>query len=550
MHACAALMEELLANADTHSTYEPATATLFHELMASSLWGNATDLSLLTHLAYADVQKLQTTNAEQRAAKKEYVLADDLDKAWATVRSMRHGRIDIVLDNAGFELATDLLLAEWLLTLRGTLPRPTDERARDVQQRVAAVHTRIAKAANEAVCSTQPGLLAVSKLQPPSDVMAAYDAGQRHFGENYAQELAEKAHVLPRDIRWHLIGALQSNKAKVLGAIPNLYAVESVDSEKLATHLEKALAKPENERGRTYPLSVYLQVNTSGETGKSGVLALDTDDGAATSALGVLARHILLHCPHLRLAGLMTIGALANSQKAHDEHRNPDFEALVRTRELLLRSLRSDTELLAKLEGASWWTCEGPCTDAYSALLSESDDALALSMGMSADLEAAIAYGSAHVRIGSDCFGPRSTAQDAAAVRAGEIDQAAHMPLVDQVVFHPKNMPWFVSDTCVTDVQTMLEKLQDPAFFADAKLASTAPIESMGARWASHFAQGAFRLEIPQGTPLGAETGPLSSFWTRPESYGAMVGWPTYAAHARTRAPCSSSAVRPGYLQR
>lgn len=215
IHACAKLIQELLEKNATHAVHDPATNVLFDELVSSSLWGNATDLSLLTNLNYADLQKLQATSAEHRKEKQQFVLVNHLANAWDALRSMDHGRVDIVLDNAGFELVTDLVLADWFLTLRGTIPRASEERAADVRGRIDAVRARIDRAAQQA-SRPPPGLLAVSKLQPPSDVMAAFDAGQRHFGENYAQELVEKAHVLPQSIKWHLIGGLQSNKAKIL----------------------------------------------------------------------------------------------------------------------------------------------------------------------------------------------------------------------------------------------------------------------------------------------------------------------------------------------
>jgi len=105
-------------------------------------------------------------------------------------------------------------------------------------------------------------LVAVSKLFPPEDIQAAYNAGQRHFGENYIQELAGKASALPNDIKWHFIGALQSNKCKALAEkVPNLWCVETVDSRKKAHLLEAGRVAG----GRKEPLRIFIQVNTSGE---------------------------------------------------------------------------------------------------------------------------------------------------------------------------------------------------------------------------------------------------------------------------------------------
>jgi PLP dependent protein len=105
-------------------------------------------------------------------------------------------------------------------------------------------------------------LVAVSKYIPIDDIQSAYNAGQRHFGENYIQELITKSQQLPDDIKWHFIGALQSNKCKLLvEKVKNLWCVETVDSEKKAKLLEKGAAGLE----RTALLKVFIQVNTSEE---------------------------------------------------------------------------------------------------------------------------------------------------------------------------------------------------------------------------------------------------------------------------------------------
>lgn len=106
-----------------------------------------------------------------------------------------------------------------------------------------------------------PRLVAVSKTKPAKAIQELYDVGHRHFGENYVQELIEKAPRLPLDIQWHFIGQLQSNKAKalVLG-VPNLWVVESVDSQKLAAKLEAAAGAA----ARAEPLRVFVQVQSFG----------------------------------------------------------------------------------------------------------------------------------------------------------------------------------------------------------------------------------------------------------------------------------------------
>jgi uncharacterized pyridoxal phosphate-containing UPF0001 family protein len=106
-----------------------------------------------------------------------------------------------------------------------------------------AIFERVHSAAKLAGRSTPVRLVAVSKLQPAAAVHAAFASGADHFGENYVQELLEKCNQCPADIRWHFIGQLQSNKARALvEGVPNLWAVESVDSVKLAVLLERAAA--------------------------------------------------------------------------------------------------------------------------------------------------------------------------------------------------------------------------------------------------------------------------------------------------------------------
>lgn len=140
-------------------------------------------------------------------------------------------------------------------------------------------------------------LVAVSKTKPADNIKELYDAGFRAFGENYFQELVEKAQTLPKDIKWHFIGHLQSSKAsKLIKEVPNLAVLETVDSAKLAGKLNNACVQA----GRP-SLDVFIQVDTSGEETKSGVTA-----GAELDELLQLVRD---SCPRLRVAGLMTIGA-------------------------------------------------------------------------------------------------------------------------------------------------------------------------------------------------------------------------------------------------
>jgi len=204
--------------------------------------------------------------------------------------------------------------------------------------------------------------VAVSKTKPNELIQALYaQAGQRRFGENYVQELIRKATELPTDIEWHFIGHLQSRKVKSLVAVPNLVMVETVDSLKLAKSLNKEVA---NQRPAGTKLDVMLQVNTSGEESKSGTNPAN---------IAALAKEVS-QLGGLRLAGLMTIG---RPDAGKDQ---PDFVTLKECRRLVAEALAVE------------------------------ETSLELSMGMSADFEDAISFGSTNIRVGSTIFGARSYA--------------------------------------------------------------------------------------------------------------------------------------------
>jgi len=204
-------------------------------------------------------------------------------------------------------------------------------------------------------------LVAVSKTKPPELIKAAYSVGHRHFGENYVQEIIEKAPVLPEDICWHFIGHLQSNKAaKLVAGVKNLWAVETVDSEKLASTLSKAV-----EQNNRDSLSIFIQVNTSGEEQKSGVSPKE-----AVELSKIIFFNQNQKYSKLILKGLMTIGKL-EGDTTHD------FQKLV------------------------------DCRREVAAALGIDPSSLELSMGMSHDYPLAIEMGSTNVRIGSTIFGPR-----------------------------------------------------------------------------------------------------------------------------------------------
>ncbi|KZT23339.1 hypothetical protein NEOLEDRAFT_1163807 [Neolentinus lepideus HHB14362 ss-1] len=245
----------------------------------------------------------------------------------------------------------------------------TSERAAELRANVSEIRDRIKRAYGSVPRSTsysrEPTLVAVSKYKPASDIVGCYQDGQRDYGENYVHELVDKATQLPQDIRWHFIGTLQSNKAKMLASTFQLHRLPCPDRSKTASSLNKYL--PET---RTDPLNVFIQVNTSSEDNKSGL----APSLFPPSELLDLANHVVTACPRLKLLGLMTIG-----------RENIDFERLVRMRDELEEKLREG-------EGGKW---------------GDRDGRLVLSMGMSADFEAAIRMGSGMVRVGSSVFGER-----------------------------------------------------------------------------------------------------------------------------------------------
>lgn len=217
------------------------------------------------------------------------------------------------------------------------------------------VKARIARAASRA--GRDPNsvrLLAVSKTFPPEAIRAVHALGQKAFGENYVQECAEKLDALAdlTDIEWHLIGPLQGNKATA--AAERLDWVQTIDRMKIAERLSRA--RPAN----LPPLEVCVQVNASGEASKSGVAPAD----AIPLAQAVAA------LPRLRLRGIMGI---------------PEPTEDVARRRAQFRVLRE-------------------CLDGCRAAGLDADT---LSMGMSADLEDAIAEGATLVRVGTSIFGAR-----------------------------------------------------------------------------------------------------------------------------------------------
>jgi pyridoxal phosphate enzyme (YggS family) len=230
-----------------------------------------------------------------------------------------------------------------------------------IAERVATVRQRIARAAERA--SRPPEeitLVAVSKTWPAEAVRAAFAAGVRHFGENRVQEAEAKidrlAELRPRGLRWHLVGHLQSNKARRAAALFDV--VESVDSVKLA----ERLARAGEESGST--LRVLVQVDLAGEAAKSGLAENALED--ALRGMRDLAA--------LSVDGLMVLPPYLDDP----EEVRPYFARLRR-----LRDRAAEAGLL---------------------------DGNELSMGMSHDFETAVEEGATIVRVGTAIFGERTAA--------------------------------------------------------------------------------------------------------------------------------------------
>uniref|UniRef100_W8BT16 Pyridoxal phosphate homeostasis protein n=1 Tax=Ceratitis capitata TaxID=7213 RepID=W8BT16_CERCA len=167
----------------------------------------------------------------------------------------------------------------------------------------------------------KPLLVAVSKTKPVEMIIEAYTTGQRHFGENYVKELVEKAQhpdILQQcqDIKWHFIGHLQNNKINKILKLPNLYMIQTVDSEKLAIGLNTAWEKVQTDQKQL--LSVLIQVNTSGEEAKNGVHPNEAP---------ALYKYIKENLKYLKLEGVMTIGAFGFD---YSTGPNPDFVSLMK----------------------------------------------------------------------------------------------------------------------------------------------------------------------------------------------------------------------------
>ena len=219
-----------------------------------------------------------------------------------------------------------------------------------IAERLAAVRSELAAVC--AACGRDPAsvhLIAVSKTQPVDAIRAAYDAGQRDFGENYAQELRDKAAALPADIRWHFIGRLQTNKARYVA--PVAQRVHAVDDAAQAAALAARAAGP---------VSVLIAVNVGDESTKGGVAPEAVP--ATVDAVSAV--------PGVQVVGLMCLPPPSDDPEASA----PAFRQLAG----LLAAERARRPAVVEL-----------------------------SMGMSHDWRVAVREGATWIRVGTAIFGPR-----------------------------------------------------------------------------------------------------------------------------------------------
>jgi len=214
----------------------------------------------------------------------------------------------------------------------------------------------------------QVTLVAVSKTKPVSDVMEAYEAGQRIFGENKIQEMTEKYEQMPKDIEWHMIGHVQTNKVKYMAPFVSL--IHGVDSLKLLQEINKQAAK----NNRVIPC--LLQMHIAEEETKFGL-----DETELNDILNLLLNSAQSNNPsfkNIKIVGLMGMATFTENQN----------------------QIQKEFQHLKALFDTS--------KKHFDSALCETIDLNILSMGMSGDYELAISCGSTMVRIGSSIFGNRN----------------------------------------------------------------------------------------------------------------------------------------------
>lgn len=235
------------------------------------------------------------------------------------------------------------------------------EHLTQVRERIRAAAERVGRRPEDV------RLIAVSKTKPLPALLEAYEAGVRDFGENYVQEILEKAPALPADARIHMIGHLQTNKAgKIAGLVSMIHSIDSL-------HLLEKLSREAEKQGLT-SLSVLLEVNIAAEETKFGF--------SAEEVLPVI-REAAVRFPRLMIRGLMTSAPITENA----ETNRPYFAAMKKLLLVANEMIREDRE--------------GVFARAHMEPLTE------LSMGMTGDFEAAVEEGATMVRIGTAIFGAR-----------------------------------------------------------------------------------------------------------------------------------------------
>lgn len=199
-------------------------------------------------------------------------------------------------------------------------------------------------------------LIAVSKTKPVEMLQKIYDCGCRDFGENKVQEIMDKYEKLPNDIRWHMIGHLQTNKVKYI--VDKVYMIHSVDSIKLAKEISKEAVK------KNVTVKVLLEVNVAKEETKFGLLTEEVLDFYKE----------VIDLPGLKVCGLMTIAPYVENSEENRQH-------FVKLKQLMVDIESEKTDNISVGE---------------------------LSMGMTGDYEVAIEEGATYVRVGTGIFGERN----------------------------------------------------------------------------------------------------------------------------------------------
>ncbi len=227
---------------------------------------------------------------------------------------------------------------------------------KEVSDRIGAACKRAGRSREDVT------LVAVSKTKPVSMLMEAYAAGVRDFGENRVQEILEKAPLMPDDIRWHMIGHLQTNKVRQV--IDRVVLIHSVDSVALARQIEKEAAK------RDLVVHILLEVNVAGEESKFGFSVDEAEEAAVEIA----------KFAHVRIDGLMTIAPFVENSEENRDVFQKLFQLSVDIKRKNIDNVKMNV----------------------------------LSMGMTGDFEKAVEEGASVIRVGAGIFGART--------RIGEIN--------------------------------------------------------------------------------------------------------------------------------